>query len=83
MVGIECQIGSMIESSVGLAAGYHVAFSKKITSVELTGPLKSSKDIGNLHYDIPFVGLTEHEGLGVNVNEEVLRELTVFHEIVK
>ncbi|GIN88036.1 hypothetical protein J6TS2_44220 [Heyndrickxia sporothermodurans] len=26
MAGIECQIGSMVESSVGSAAGYHVAF---------------------------------------------------------
>ena len=41
MAGIECQIGSMVESSIGSAAGFHVAFSKKIiTSVELTGPLK-------------------------------------------
>lgn len=29
MAGIECQIGSMVESSVGSAAGFHVAFSKK------------------------------------------------------
>lgn len=35
--GMECQVGSMVESSVGIAAGFHVAFSKKImTSVELT-----------------------------------------------
>src|SRR5690606_35776960 len=51
MAGIECQVGSMVESSVGSAAGFHVAFSKKImTSVELTGPLKFSRDIGNLKY---------------------------------
>ena len=38
MAGIECQVGSMVESSVASSAGFHVAFSKKIiTSVELTG----------------------------------------------
>ena len=78
MAGIECQIGSMVESSVGSAAGFHVAFSNKVfTSVELTGPLKFSKDIGNLHYDVPFIQLTEKPGLGVEVDEEILAELTV------
>ena len=77
MAGMECQIGSMVESSVGSAAGFHVAFSNKsFTSVELTGPLKFSKDIGNLHYDVPFIQLTERPGLGVDVDEMILAELT-------
>ena len=79
MAGIECQIGSMVESSVGSAAGFHVAFSKKnITSVELTGPLKFSKDIGNLSYDVPFIRLNDKPGLGIEVDDEILKELTVF-----
>lgn len=79
MAGIECQIGSMVESSIGSAAGFHVAFSKKaFTSVELTGPLKFSKDVGNLHYDVPFIQLNERPGLGVDVDESILQELTVF-----
>lgn len=83
MAGIECQIGSMVESSVGSAAGFHTAFSQKvITSVELTGPLKFSKDIGNLHYDVPFIQLNEKPGLGIDVDEEVLNELTVKKEKV-
>jgi L-alanine-DL-glutamate epimerase-like enolase superfamily enzyme len=81
MAGIECQIGSMVESSVGSAAGFHLAFSKKIiTSVELTGPLKFSKDIGNLHYDIPFIRLTNKPGLGIDVDEQILQQLTVFSD---
>jgi L-alanine-DL-glutamate epimerase-like enolase superfamily enzyme len=77
MMGMTCQIGSMVESSIGSAAGFHVAFSKKaITSVELTGPLKFSKDIGNLVYNIPYIRLNDNPGLGVNINEEVLHELT-------
>ncbi|WP_153731044.1 mandelate racemase/muconate lactonizing enzyme family protein [Sporosarcina obsidiansis] len=83
MAGIECQIGSMVESSIGSAAGFHVAFSKKIiTSVELTGPLKFSKDIGNLQYDVPFIQLNEKPGLGIEVDEQVLEELTVRREKV-
>ncbi|MGG0669390.1 mandelate racemase/muconate lactonizing enzyme family protein [Sporosarcina koreensis] len=83
MAGIECQVGSMVESSVGSAAGFHIAFSKKImTSVELTGPLKFSEDIGNLTYDVPFIRLTEKAGLGVEVDEAVLNKLTVYSEKV-
>ena len=79
MAGIECQIGSMLESSIGSAAGFHVAFSKKIiTSVELTGPLKFSQDIGDLKnsYHIPFIELNEKAGLGIEINEDVLAQLT-------
>lgn len=84
MAGIECQVGSMVESSVGSAAGFHVAFSKKmITSVELTGPLKFSKDVGNLHYDVPFIQLTEQAGLGIDINDEHLQEMTVFQDAIR
>ncbi len=77
MAGIDCQVGSMVESSIGSAAGFHVAFSQRmITSVELTGPLKFSKDIGNLKYDVPFIRLNEQPGLGIDIDEKVLEELT-------
>ncbi len=83
MAGIDCQVGSMVESSIGSAAGFHIAFSKKvITTVELTGPLKFSKDPGNLHYDVPFIRLNDKPGLGIDVDEQILRELTVFSEKV-
>ncbi|HAQ08189.1 MAG TPA: dipeptide epimerase [Bacillus bacterium] len=84
MAGLECQIGSMVESSIASAAGFHVAFSKKvITSVELTGPLKFSKDVGDLAYDVPYIRLTEKPGLGIEINEKVLKELTVFQNVVQ
>jgi L-alanine-DL-glutamate epimerase-like enolase superfamily enzyme len=80
MAAIECQVGSMVESSIGSAAGFHVAFSKKvITSVELTGPLKFSKDIGNLQYDVPFIRLNEQPGLGIDIDQTTLEELTTNH----
>nr|WP_263323657.1 dipeptide epimerase [Neobacillus sp. Marseille-Q6967] len=84
LAGIECQVGSMVESSIGSAAGFHVAFSKKnITSVELTGPLKFAKDVGNLTYDVPFIRLTEKMGLGIDINEETLEELTIYQDSVE
>lgn len=84
LAGLECQIGSMVESSIGSAAGFHVAFSKKvITSVELTSPLKFSRDVGNLFYDVPYIRLTEKPGLGVAINKEMLVELTVFQDVIR
>ncbi|MBM7648392.1 L-alanine-DL-glutamate epimerase-like enolase superfamily enzyme [Bacillus ectoiniformans] len=82
--GIDCQIGSMVESSIGSAAGYHAAISRKnITSTELTGPLLFSKDIGNLQYDVPYVHLSEQPGLGLQIDEHILEELTVAKATVK
>lgn len=83
MAGIECQVGSMVESSVGSAAGFHVAFSQKIiTSVELTGPLKFSQDVGNLKYDVPFIRLPEQPGLGVDIDEQTLQRVTKFQDVI-
>ncbi|PWW31456.1 L-alanine-DL-glutamate epimerase-like enolase superfamily enzyme [Cytobacillus oceanisediminis] len=82
--GIECQIGSMVESSIGSAAGYHAAISRKnIISTELTGPLLFSKDIGDLKYDIPYVHLSDKPGLGIKVNEDVLKELTIQYDSIE
>ncbi|MER2237746.1 MAG: enolase C-terminal domain-like protein, partial [Psychrobacillus sp.] len=86
MAGIECQIGSMVESSIGSAAGFHVGFSKKIIkSVELTGPVKFSKEPGDLKesFVIPYIRLNERPGLGVSVDETILAELTQYSDIVK
>ncbi|WP_070327364.1 mandelate racemase/muconate lactonizing enzyme family protein [Exiguobacterium aurantiacum] len=83
MSGIECQIGSMVESSIASSAGFHVAFSSKIVqSVELTGPLRFATDVGNLTYDLPFIRLNDRPGLGVDVDEDVLRRLTTdYYEV--
>lgn len=78
MAGIECQIGAMVESSIASSAGLHLAFSKKmVTSIEITGPLRFTKDVGDLRYDIPYVSLPDKPGLGIEVDENVLLELTV------
>jgi L-alanine-DL-glutamate epimerase-like enolase superfamily enzyme len=82
--GLSCQVGSMVESSIGSAAGYHTAMARKnITSTELTGPLLFSKDIGDLEYRIPYVVLSEKPGLGIEVNETTLKELTIKKDTVQ
>lgn len=81
--GIACQIGSMVESSIGSAAGYHAAMSRRnIESTELTGPLLFKEEIGNLAYAFPEVLLSDQPGLGVLIDREKLKKLTVTSEIV-
>src|SRR5690625_7542974 len=56
LFGISCQIGSMVESSIASAAGFHVALAKyNIISTEISGPTKFVKEPGNLRYNLPFV----------------------------
>lgn len=75
---IPCQIGSMVESSIGSAAGYHVAMSQRnVQTTELTGPLLFKKDIGNLTYEVPYVYLSELPGLGIEINEQNLKDITI------
>jgi L-alanine-DL-glutamate epimerase-like enolase superfamily enzyme len=82
--GLPCQIGSMVESSIASAAGYHVAKShKNITHTELTGPLLFSEDIGDLTYDLPFVVLSNKSGLGIEVNMNQIQKLSLAKETVK
>jgi L-alanine-DL-glutamate epimerase-like enolase superfamily enzyme len=75
--GIIAQIGSMVESSVGSAAGYHAVMARRnIQSAELTGPLLFAEEIGNLTYQVPYVTLTDQPGLGIEVDERQLQKLT-------
>ncbi|MBL1705473.1 dipeptide epimerase, partial [Klebsiella pneumoniae] len=37
----------------------------------------------NLHYDVPFIRLNEKPGLGIEINEDTLQELTVFQDVVR
>ncbi|MFD1031845.1 mandelate racemase/muconate lactonizing enzyme family protein [Metaplanococcus flavidus] len=75
--GIIAQIGSMVESSIGSAAGYHAVMSRKnIQTAELTGPLLFSEEVGNLHYDLPYVKLSGKPGIGIDVDQAQLMKLT-------
>lgn len=75
--GIIAQIGSMVESSVGSAAGYHAVMSRRnIETAELTGPLLFAEEIGDLDFQLPYVHLTDKPGLGIQVDEAQLQKLT-------
>ena len=81
--GIACQIGSMVESSIGSAAGYHAAMARRnIESTELTGPLLFKEEIGNLTYKFPEVLLADKPGLGVDVDIDKLKKLTVKSDVI-
>lgn len=76
--GLWVQVGSMVESSIGSAAGYHLAVARRhVTSTELTGPLLFSRDVGDLAYEPPEVRLSDRPGLGVQVDRDALEELRV------
>lgn len=75
--GIIAQIGSMVESSVGSAAGYHAVMARKnIETAELTGPLLFAEEIGNLRYELPHVKLSSRPGLGIEIDEAQLKKLS-------
>lgn len=78
LFGIACQVGSMVESSIASAAGFHLALAKKnIISTEISGPIKYSKEPGNLTFSLPHVNMTEGPGLGIEVDEGIIEELTI------
>lgn len=81
LFGINCQIGSMVESSIASAAGFHVSLAKQnIISTEISGPTKFTIDTGDLTYMLPHVNITDKPGLGITVNEENIDRLTVKKE---
>ncbi|MCR8633008.1 dipeptide epimerase [Paenibacillus radicis (ex Xue et al. 2023)] len=66
--GIECMVGSMIESRVAVTAAAHFAASKKnITRVDLDAPLMLLHDLvtGGVKYDGPTMILPQEAGLGI------------------
>ncbi len=84
MGGLDCQVGSMVESAIASAAGLHLSIAKKnIHSNELVGPLMFQKDIASLNYDIPFVHLSTEPGLGIRVDKAILKELTSYSLEIK
>lgn len=84
LFGIECQIGSMVESSIASAAGFHVALSRdNIISTEISGPTKFHIDTGNLTYRLPEVILSDQPGLGIDVDDAVIDEICTYRTTVE
>lgn len=74
--GLDVQVGSMVESSIGSAAGYQVAGARRhVTSTELTGPLLFQRDVGDLVYEPPIVHLPTRPGLGIRVDHDAIEDL--------
>lgn len=83
MTGMECQIGSMLESSIASAAGAHLSLAKKnIISNELAGPAFISRDVAQLAIHGSQIVVSDQPGLGVELNETVLADITVRSEQV-
>lgn len=76
--GIKVQVGSMLESSIGSLAGAHLhrAYSC-IKSSEMVGPRWFSQDIGDFRYQGCRVVFSDRPGLGVKIDEDMLKRLTV------
>lgn len=66
--GVECMLGCMVESKVGLAAAAHLAAAKKnITRVDLDAAILLAEDpvMGGYRKDIPVFEVLDEPGLGI------------------
>lgn len=66
--GVECMVGSMIETHLGITAAAHFAASKKnITRFDFDAPLMLKKNIidGGIQYQQRFITLPDEPGLGI------------------
>ncbi len=74
-----CQVGSMVESAIATMAGAHLSISKSIIDTnEMVGPLMFTKDVAKVQYDGDVIQFSGAPGLGVEVDEEYVREITRF-----
>lgn len=67
--GMECMVGSMIETKLGITAAAHFAASKKnITRYDFDAPLMLAREAisGGIHYAGRTITLTEQPGLGIS-----------------
>lgn len=76
MANIKCQVGSMVESCIATSAGAHLSLAQQnIVSNEMVGPLMFTKDLGKMNYEGNRIKLLDAPGLGVEIDEEILKEL--------
>ncbi|TMU87489.1 dipeptide epimerase [Bacillus sp. BHET2] len=67
--GVECMVGSMIETRLGITAAAHFAASKKnVTRFDFDAPLMLAKDIvlGGIEYNGRKITLPTNSGLGID-----------------
>ncbi|SIB15266.1 mandelate racemase/muconate lactonizing protein [Mycobacteroides abscessus subsp. abscessus] len=66
--GVECMVGSMIETKIGISAAAHFAASKKnITRFDFDAPLMLAKDMveGGISYSGRKITFPDAAGLGI------------------
>lgn len=66
--GVECMVGSMIETRIGITAAAHFAASKQnITRFDFDAPLMLAKEIveGGIQYQNRFITFPDSPGLGI------------------
>ncbi|QTD39996.1 mandelate racemase/muconate lactonizing enzyme family protein [Sporosarcina sp. Te-1] len=76
--GVECMVGSMIETKLGITAAAHFAASQpNITRFDFDAPLMLSKDIvaGGIEYDGTLIRFAKAPGLGLDIEgmEEIMK----------
>lgn len=80
---IPCQIGSMVESSIATLAGAHLALAHpNIIANDLVGPAMISSDVADLPGDQTCIRLDDAPGLGVRIDPDRVRELSVFSDTI-
>ena len=76
--GLTCQVGSMVETAIGTAAGAHLSCARQvIKSNEMVGPLMLSRDVAKISIHQDELTLSDKPGLGIDVEEDVLEELAI------
>ena len=66
--GVECMLGSMLESKISLTAAAHLAAAKRIiTRVDLDAAILLAEDpvSGGFHKEVPWFYLDVSPGLGI------------------
>lgn len=81
--GYRTQVGSMVEGHVGTAAGVHFALAfENVVWNEMVGPFMTTTGITDLDFAVPEIRV-DGPGLGVEVDRDVLAELTAARTIVE
>ena len=73
----------MVESSIATLAGAHLALAHpNIIANDLVGPSMISCDVADLPGDGTHIELGDSPGLGVDVDPERVRELSIFTDTI-
>jgi L-alanine-DL-glutamate epimerase-like enolase superfamily enzyme len=75
LYGVECMMGCMAETSIGVSAAAHVAVAKSnsITKIDLDGPslAKVNPVVGGVKFDNSEISISDAPGLGIESISEL------------